>query len=333
MIASECPYNSPHIYIIYQCITRRILAPSWGPFDISKRANITPPSSPRIYSSDPHPLYLSSIRQMSFNVQLYHKKMPHYTHLFAEMHTNVIRWQEEGRSLREISRLASLPACTILRSLRSQSNKRWKGIRKPKTTIAQDRRIIITAKKNRCMTASQLVKDCNLNLHHMYVRKRLKKYGIICKKQLCKPLLSIAHKRASLLFFRKYRHWTENQWRKFLFSDETRMELFDRRRHQVMVVNDESMLTQSLLKLTSNRKDSVNPWGCFSFRRFVTLEFTEGTLNADAYISILDRRVASKMQNQQVRETWTYPHDNAPAHVVKSGKHHNGTIWAHYQLF
>ena len=244
--------------------------------------------------------------------------MVKYTHLTVETYTNIIRWRQEGKSLSEIGRLASRPACTILRALRSQSNKTWKRGRKPKTTTAQDRRLIITAKKNRHMTSSQLVKDCNLNLSLSSVRRRLKKCGIKYKKQICKPLLSTAHKRARLLFCRKYRHWTENQWRKVLFSDETKMELFDRRRrHKVMVVNDESMLTQSRLKLTSNRTDSVNLWGCISYRGFVSTEFIEGTLNADAYIDILDRRVASKLQSRQVRETWTYQHDNAPAHTAK----------------
>ena len=67
--------------------------------------------------------------------------------------------------------------------------------------------------------------------------------------------------------------------------------------HEVMVVHDESMLTQSRLKLTCNREDSVNIWGCINFRGLVSTELIEGTLNADAYIDILDRRVASKLQS------------------------------------
>ena len=84
-----------------------------------------------------------------------------------------------------------------------------------------------------------------------------------------------------------------------------------------MVVNDESMLTGSRLKLTSNRTDSANLYECINCRGFVSTELIEGTLNAGAYIDILDRRVASKLQSQQVRETWTYQHDNAPAHTAK----------------
>ena len=103
-----------------------------------------------------------------------------------------------------------------------------------------------------------------------------------------------------------------------MFSDEAKRELFDRgRRHQVMVVNDESILAGSRLKLKSNRTDSVTLYKCINCRGFVSTELTDGTLNAGAYIDILDRRVASKLQSRQVRETWTYQHDNEPAHTAK----------------
>ena len=104
-----------------------------------------------------------------------------------------------------------------------------------------------------------------------------------------------------------------------MFTDVTKIELFDgRKRHQVMVVNDEAMLAWSRLKLTKNRnRDSVHLWGCINYRGFVSTELIEGTLNADAYISILDRKVASKIQSQQVREKWTYQPDNALAHTAK----------------
>ena len=96
------------------------------------------------------------------------------------------------------------------------------------------------------------------------------------------------------------------------------MELFDRRRrHKVMVVNDESQLSESRLKLTSNRKDSVNLWGCISYKGLFSLEFIQGTLNAEAYIHILDRGVASKLESRNIHKTWMYQHDNAPTHTAR----------------
>ena len=84
-----------------------------------------------------------------------------------------------------------------------------------------------------------------------------------------------------------------------MFSDETERGLFDRgRRHLDRFVNDMPMIIDSRSKLSGGRNDSVNLYECTNCTGFVPTELLEGTLYAEAYIDILDRRVPENWRSE-----------------------------------
>jgi len=55
------------------------------------------------------------------------------------------------------------------------------------------------------------------------VRNWLKKQGVKSSYKVKKPRLLAKHKRERLNFARRYQHWTTEDWRRVIFSDETKI--------------------------------------------------------------------------------------------------------------
>ena len=58
------------------------------------------------------------------------------------------------------------------------------------------------------------------------VRRSLKNQGFIAKKNIKKPLLTGRLKKARLDFATKYQAWTIDDWKKVVWSDESKINLF-----------------------------------------------------------------------------------------------------------
>ena len=101
------------------------------------------------------------------------------------------------------------------------------------TTPAYDRALKIKSVRNRKQTAvsrTAEMKDLHgkSNPSVRTVRRRLLDTGLPARKARKKPLLTKAHKKARLAFAKKHANWTEDQWSKVLWSDESPFSLFPR---------------------------------------------------------------------------------------------------------
>ena len=61
------------------------------------------------------------------------------------------------------------------------------------------------------------------NVHAETVRNCLKEAGLRSFPKLKKPLLAKRHQKQRLDFARKYQHWTVDDWKRVIWSDETKV--------------------------------------------------------------------------------------------------------------
>ena len=128
-----------------------------------------------------------------------------------------------GRHRSTISRL-------IERFNETGSYSRRPGQGRKRCTDPRDERFLrLTALRSRRVTSTVLKSELRTVRHHVIssrtVRRRLNEAGLSSRRPAKKPLLTRQHRVNRLRFARNHQHWTVHDWKKVLFSDETRVSL------------------------------------------------------------------------------------------------------------
>ncbi|GFW90665.1 transposable element Tcb1 transposase [Trichonephila clavipes] len=108
-------------------------------------------------------------------------------------------------------------------------SRRHEGGRVRSTTPAEDRYIVLSAKRNRRTTAQQVANQflaaSGKQISRKTVARRLRGGGLYARRPVvCLPLTR-QHRTARLQWCREHHNWTEQDWACVLFSDETRFSL------------------------------------------------------------------------------------------------------------
>ncbi|GFV50447.1 transposable element Tcb2 transposase [Trichonephila clavipes] len=132
-------------------------------------------------------------------------------HLDAFTRGRMIGKLEEGRSVTRTT-------------IRGFSSGRPRG-----TTPADDRYIVLQARRNRRQTAGEIARHTTQvtgrPISRFTVARRLHGGGLFARRPVrCVPLTP-AHRRRRSLWCREHRNWRDNEWGRVLFTDESRFSL------------------------------------------------------------------------------------------------------------
>ncbi|GFV60814.1 transposable element Tcb2 transposase [Trichonephila clavipes] len=97
------------------------------------------------------------------------------------------------------------------------------------TTPADDRYIVLQARRNRRQTAGEIARHMTQatgrRISRFTVARRLHGGGLFARRPVrCVPLTP-AHRRRRSLWCREHRNWRDNEWGRVLFTDESRFSL------------------------------------------------------------------------------------------------------------
>ncbi|KAF6201613.1 hypothetical protein GE061_004005 [Apolygus lucorum] len=106
-----------------------------------------------------------------------------------------------------------------------------------KTTERDDRAVVNLSKINRRASLPEIASEMEgfhgVSVSVSTVSRRLREVGMESRVALQKPLLNVGHRAKRRNFAREKRDWNIDMWRKVIFSDESRFELFPRRKIRV----------------------------------------------------------------------------------------------------
>ncbi|GFY12330.1 transposable element Tcb2 transposase [Trichonephila clavipes] len=169
--------------------------------------------------------------------------MPSRRHIDDFMRGRIIGKIEEGRKITDVAREFDIAHSIVSRLWKSfkttgMSSRRHGGGRVRRTTPAEDRYIVLSAKKNRYTTAQQVANQflaaSGKQISRKTVARRLRGGGLYaCRAVVCFPLTR-QHRTARLQWCREHHNWTEQDWACVLFSDESRFSLSSDCRRQLI---------------------------------------------------------------------------------------------------
>ncbi|GFU74506.1 transposable element Tcb2 transposase [Trichonephila clavipes] len=124
------------------------------------------------------------------------------------------------------------------RSVTRTSIRGFSSGRPRETTPADDRYIVLQARRNRRQTAGEIARHTTQAtgrpISRFTVARRLHGGGLFSRRPArCVPLTP-AHRRRRSLWCREHRNWRDNEWGRVLFTDESRFSL-SRDSHRILI--------------------------------------------------------------------------------------------------
>lgn len=198
---------------------------------------------------------------------------------------------------------------------------------RPKSTSkSQDMFIRITSLRNRKLTVPQIAAQVSeaggANVSASTVRRRLTAVGLngccTARKLLFRP----ANKCKRLILAKKHKNWTVAQWKRVLWTDKSKFEIFgSRRRVYVRRRTSERMIPACVVPTVKHGGGNVMIWGCFAGDTLGDIYRVPGILNQHGYHSILQRH-AIPSGTRLIGDRFVLMQDNDPKHTCKLCKNY-----------
>jgi len=215
------------------------------------------------------------------------------------------RWRmvflaELGLSHRGIAKILMISQCAIANTLKkyqkagSVADLPWSG-RPWKTALRQDCRIVRMSLKNRKNTAVDLRREINSELSkpdekisESTVRNRLKEANLNGRVARKKPYLRTVNKKKRLQSAKEHEHWTVEDWKKVVWSDESSFTLFRTTgRTWVRRRPGEEYKEECLQPTIKHSGGKIQVWGSFMDGQTSKLFWIKEIMNKEVYKKIL----------------------------------------------
>ena len=179
----------------------------------------------------------------------------------------------EGYSYRKIASRLKISESGVryalqrLHDIGSNSDRSRSG--RPRVTSRQeDTFIVVSSKRNRKIPATILTAELNKTrvkpVSTDTVKRRLRSVNLIGRVAARKPLLRAVNKKKRLEWAKMHKNWGLEDWKKVLWTDESRFELFGtRRRVHVRRLPNERVLPQCIQSTVKHGGGNIMLWGCF----------------------------------------------------------------------
>ena len=134
-----------------------------------------------------------------------------------------------------------------------------------------------------------------------------------------KALLSRENIRDRLIFFKRYKDWTTEDWGKVVFSDESPFRLFGASGKKLARRRQGERYHQSCVMPTVKHPETFHVWGCFSAKGLGSVKILpkNTAINKEWYQHLLREQLLPTIQEQFGDEQCLFQHDGAPCHKAK----------------
>lgn len=170
--------------------------------------------------------------------------------------------------------------------------------------------------------AENMLKDRKKEVTESTIRRYLIGMGLKGRISCRKPLLSKKHIKARLEWAKKRYNWTKEDWKKVIWSDETKINLFgsDGRRY-VRRRDGTRLLSKNLTPTVKHGGGSIMLWGCFNYKGIGELHIIKGTMDRYVYTKILNTSLKRSIDKFDL-DRFIFQQDNDPKHTSAHTKNY-----------
>src|SRR6266568_3076492 len=183
--------------------------------------------------------------------------------------------------------------------------------------------LISSGKADTAVEVSRALQDViNQPISAETTRRYLKRAGLKAVVKKKKPLLTARHKRARMDFALAHKDWTVEDWKRVIWSDETKINRLGSDGRKWAWKRSGENLSERLVEETLKYGGgSVMIWGCMTWEGVGYATKIDGKMDGDLYISILDNELQATMDFYDVTaDNIILQQDNDPKHTCKKAK-------------
>jgi len=149
-----------------------------------------------------------------------------------------------------------------------------------------------------------------------YLASRDVRYRVAIRK----PALTQKHMKARLAWANKYRDWSEEDWERVLFSDESTIEMSMGATGRRVYRTNKQRLDPRFMQLSVKHPTKVMVWGCIGGGVLGPMHFIEDTLDTHEYLRILRTAIPAAHCRAFNGGQFVFQQDNAPCHVSRAAR-------------
>ncbi|CAK9827632.1 Transposable element Tcb1 transposase [Anthophora retusa] len=163
---------------------------------------------------------------------------------------------------------------------------------------------------------------CNINVSAETVRRTLRDVGMHGRMKIKIPLLTKRHKKIRLEFARKYENFTEADWSKVIWSDETKIDYFGSDgREWTWKSPGQQLQSHHVHRTIKFGGGHIMIWSCMTSEGVGCVDKIEGTMTAKSYIKILENSLLISLEKWgKTIPDVIFQHDNDPKHKANCTK-------------
>ena len=163
------------------------------------------------------------------------------------------------------------------------------------------------------------VSEMGVSVHTSTISRSLHKAGLYGRVARKKPLLKKPNLKARMEFVKKYVDDTADMWKKVLWSDETKIELFGlKSKRYVWRKPKTAHYPVNTIPSVKHGGGSIMLWGCFSSAGTGKLVRIEGRMDGAKYRRILEENLFESAKTLKLGRKFTFQQDNDPKHKAKA---------------
>ena len=198
-----------------------------------------------------------------------------------------------------------------------------RGGRPAKLTITEKCRLVRTITSGKADNAVQLTRQLkhitNVECSAETVRRALKEAGLKAVPKKKKPRLLSRHIHQRCHFALQYQHWTVEDWKRVVWSDETKINrIGSDGREWVWKVPGSALTEQHVKGTVKFGGGSLMMWGCMTAKGVGCACCIDGNMNAQLYTRILDEELLRTLTYYELDiNEMVFQQDNDPKHTSR----------------
>ena len=191
------------------------------------------------------------------------------------------------------------------------------------TAVRHATRLIESGKADTAVQVHRLLRDTFLgSVSIQTVRRVLKREGMKAVTKKKRPALTKVHKDKRLAFARAKAGWTIEDWKRVIWSDETKINRIGSDGKKWVWKKKGERLSDRLVEGTVKfGGGSLMFWGCFGWKGTGHSCRIEGKMDADLYVEIMEDELKNSLFNWDYNvDDVIFQQDNDPKHTSKKAK-------------